>query len=131
MNYIKVQLNKEALSNAIKSMNVNELLTYSYNHPNEVIEYYDLIKASADVPKILNIVKEDFIDNIRAPKLHIHTIQVINSLTRTLYTGNRYYACDEEYLYISNTQPIDISKAIECRIKEAAHVIDMWDKKED
>ena len=37
MNYIKVKLDKEALTNAIKNMSEHELLVFSTNYPKIII----------------------------------------------------------------------------------------------
>ncbi len=43
MNYIKVKLDKEVLTNAIKNMSEHELLVLSTNYPQD---YYSAIQAS-------------------------------------------------------------------------------------
>lgn len=123
MNYIKVKLDKEALTNAIKNMSEHELLVFSTNYPQD---YYSAILASKKLPKIIDVIKQDLIDSIKDNKLYFHTIQVLNSLIDMIYVGNRYYACDEKYLYISNTQPIKIYEAIECDLETAAKTINIW-----
>lgn len=77
MNYIKVKLDKEVLTNAIKNMSEHELLVLSTNYPQD---YYSAIQASKKLPKIINTIRQDFIDSIKDSKLYFHTIQVINSL---------------------------------------------------
>ena len=51
---------------------------------------------------------------------------MINSLIDMIYIGKRYYACDEKYLYISNTQPVKLYEAEECDLETAIRIINIW-----
>ena len=55
MNYIKVKLDKEALTNAIENMSMHELLVFSTNYPQD---YYSAILASKNYLKLLILLNK-------------------------------------------------------------------------